>query len=145
MLDKEFITRKIKLIQEDLAKLESLGNFTLDEIVSDYVKMGALERYLEKIINRAIDINQHLIAELGEGNEPVRGYEDTFYAVAKLGVYPEDFAKEIAPSAGLRNRLIHEYNNTKEEIVYASVSDAISQYAKYCDFILKFLNKNSSK
>lgn len=147
MLDKEFITRKIKLIQEDLAKLESLGNFTLDEIVSDYVKMGALERYLEKIINRAIDINQHLITELGEGNEPVRGYEDTFYAVAKLGVYPEDFAKEIAPSAGLRNRLIHEYNNTKEEIVYASVSDAISQYAKYCDYVLKFLdlNKDSSK
>jgi len=98
MLDKEFITRKIKLIQEDLAKLESLGSFTFD-------------------------------------------------AVAKLGVYSEDFAKEIAPSAGLRNRLIHEYNNTKDEIVYASVSNAIGQYAKYCDYVLKFLNlnKNSSK
>ena len=44
-------------------------------------------------------------------------------------------------------KLIHEYNNTKDEIVYASVSDEIGQYAKYCDYVLKFLNlnKNSSK
>ena len=83
-----------------------------------------------------------MISELAKGSEPLRGYEDTFYIMAKLGVYPEGFAKEIAPSAGLRNRLIHEYNNTKDEIVYASVSDAIGQYAKYCDYILKFLNLN---
>lgn len=36
---------------------------------------------------------------------------------------------------------------TKDEIVYASVSGAIGQYAKYCDYVLKFLNlnKDSSK
>jgi len=34
---------------------------------------------------------------------------------------------------------------TKDEIVYTSVSDAIGQYAKYCDYVLKFFNKDSSK
>jgi len=58
-----------------------------------------------------------------------------------LGVYQENFAKKIAPSAGLRNRLVHEYNDTKEEIIYQSVGEAISQYAKYCRCILKFLSK----
>lgn len=143
MLDKEFVIRKVKLIQEELSKLEVLEEFSFDEITKDGVKMAAVERYLEKIVMRAIDINQHIISELGKGNEPLRGYEDTFYALAKIGVYGEDFAKEIAPSAGLRNRLVHEYNSTKEEIVYDSVSDALKQYVKYCDSILKFINSNS--
>ncbi|MBU2563342.1 MAG: DUF86 domain-containing protein [Actinobacteria bacterium] len=39
----------------------------------------------------------------------------------------------------MRNRLVHEYNDTKDEIIYRSVEDAIRQYVKYCDFILKFI------
>jgi len=139
MLDKEFITRKVKLIQEELGNLESLKGFSFDKISSEGVKMAAVERYLEKVIMRAIDINQHIVLELGKGNESLKGYEDTFYALAKIGVYPEDFAKQIAPSAGLRNRLVHEYNSTKQEIIYDSVSDAITQYVKYCDYVLKFI------
>ena len=145
MLDKNFVSRKIKLIQEDLSRLEDLGKYSFSEIAADFVKMGAVERLLEKIIMRAIDINQHLIAELGKGNERVRGYEDTFIVLADFNIYPRNFAQKIAPSAGLRNRLIHEYNDTKAEIIYKSVAEAISQYAKYCDYILKFLSKISSK
>jgi len=145
MLDPGFVRRKIKLIQEELGKLEGLNRYSFEEIRADFMKMSAVERLLEKIIMRAIDINQHLIAELGRGDEKIRGYEDTFYALAKLGIYSQDFAEKIAPSAGLRNRLVHEYNDTKEEIIYKSVTQAISQYAKYCDYILKFLTKTSSK
>ena len=90
---------------------------------------------------RAIDINQHIVAEVGRGDEHINGYEDTFYVLSDLEIYSMEFAKKIAPSAGLRNRLVHEYNNTKEEIVYKSVGDAISQYVKYCGYILKFIEK----
>jgi len=31
---------------------------------------------------RAIDLNQHIIAEIGHGDEKIRGYEDTFYALS---------------------------------------------------------------
>ncbi|MCD4670646.1 MAG: DUF86 domain-containing protein [Actinomycetia bacterium] len=139
MLDRNFIKRKIKLIQEELSRLEDLSHYTFEEIKDDFTRMYAVERALEKIIMRAIDINQHIIAETGKGDESIRGYEDTFYALFKPGIYPEDFAKEIAPSAGLRNRLVHEYNDTKDEIIYRSVEDAIRQYAKYCNFILKYI------
>jgi len=142
MLDTVFITRKIKLIQEEISKLEDLSQYTFAEISEDFLKRYSVERALEKIIMRAIDVNQHIISEIGTGAEIIRGYEDTFYALSKLGLYKENFAKEIAPSAGLRNRIVHEYNDTKDEIIYESVKDAISQYAKYCKFILNFLKKN---
>jgi uncharacterized protein YutE (UPF0331/DUF86 family) len=140
-VDIHFIRRKIKLIQEDLSELDHLARYSFDEISKDRIKFLAVERLLEKIIMRAIDINQHLIAELGKGDERVRGYEDTFYMLFQLGIYSEEFAKQIAPSAGLRNRLVHEYNNTRQDIIYKSVSEAITQYVKYCDSILKFIEK----
>jgi len=139
MLDKNFIRRKIKLIHEDLRRLEKLSKYSLSEITADFVKMGAVERLLEKIIMRAIDINQHLIAELGKGTERIRGYEDTFHTLAELGVYPKNFAQKIAPSAGLRNRLVHEYNDTQEEIICQSIPQAINQYAEYCRYIINSL------
>jgi uncharacterized protein YutE (UPF0331/DUF86 family) len=140
-IDIHFIRRKIKLIQEDLSELDNLAHYSFDEIFKDHIKYLAAERLLEKIIMRAIDINQHMIAELGRGDEQVRGYEDTFYILSQLGIYGEEFAKQIAPSAGLRNRLVHEYNNTRQDIIYKSVNEAVAQYVRYCDSILKFIEK----
>ena len=140
-IDTHFIRRKIKLIQEDLSELDALAHYSFDEITKDHIKYLAVERLLEKIIMRAIDINQHMIAELGKGDEQVRGYEDTFYILSQLGIYSEEFARQIAPSAGLRNRLVHEYNDTRQEIIYKSIGEAIGQYVKYCDSILKFIEK----
>ncbi len=143
MLNKDFIVRKIKLIQEDLSRLEPLGHFSLEALDKDSVSYAATERLLERIVTRAIDINRHLIAELGAGNEKVRTYEDTFRTLAELNVYPSDFADEIAPSAGLRNVLVHEYDDVDLKKIYVSVGKALTQYAKYCNFLLEFLNKNT--
>lgn len=138
-IDNKFILRKIKLIQEDLSRLEKLSGYTFEQMTDDDVKLSAAERYLERIIMRAIDVNQHVISTLARGDERVRGYEDTFYVLAELGVYDQTFAKQIAPSAGLRNRLVHEYNDTEEAIIYRSIGDALKDYASYCNYVLNFL------
>ncbi|MBI2426978.1 MAG: DUF86 domain-containing protein [Candidatus Kerfeldbacteria bacterium] len=139
MLDHEFLQRKVKLIQEDLNTLEQFKDFTFDELAKDSIMFSATERYLERIVTRAIDINRHVLAELGTGAESARTYEDTFLELAKLKVYPENFAKEIAPSAGLRNVLVHEYDEVDKRLVYESVGKALAQYARYCEYVLKLV------
>lgn len=141
MINRDFIQRKIKLIQEDLAKLEPIAQYTFDQVSKDPMKYGAAERYLERIITRAIDINRHCIAELGKGSEEVRTYEDTFLRMADLKVYPEKFARVIAPSAGLRNVLVHEYDTVNPKLVFQSVEHALKQYAKYCNYLLKLIKR----
>lgn len=64
MIKIDLIKRKASLIQDDLGKLTSLAHFSLQEIVSDFLRQAALERLLERIISRAIDINEHIIAEI---------------------------------------------------------------------------------
>lgn len=143
MLNQEFLIRKIKLIQEDLSHLEPVSKFSFNDIVSDPIKQSAVERYLERIVTRAIDINRHLIAEFGQGNEITRSYEDTFLRLADLKVLSNELAQKIAPSAGLRNVLVHEYDEVDPKLVYESIGEAINQYGEYCAAILKFVDQKA--
>jgi len=71
--------------------------------------------------------------------EVPKTYRETFLLLEDLKILPRDFAEEISKSAGLRNVIVHEYNNLDKVIIYKKVGDAINQYVKYCDYILKFL------
>lgn len=141
MLRYDFIKRKIDLIIDDLLKLSSYKKYSLNEIASDFQIFSVVERLLEKIIMRAIDINEHIIAELSQGNEKRPSYKETFLLLAALKIYTASFAEKISASAGLRNALIHDYDDVKIEDVYYSINDALKQYKKYCDYILKFIDK----
>jgi len=141
MVDKKFVKRKISLIQDELANLEKLSGYSLDEIAADFMKLNSLERILEKIIARAIDINQHLLAELaGKNIEAPKTYKETFLLLSKLDIYSDDFGKRIAKSVGTRNILVHEYDKVDYSQIYSSIDDCLKDYHKYCEFILDFLN-----
>lgn len=139
MTDKDFIREKINLITRDLERLKIFSDMTFDEIVKDYIKYAAVKNFLMEIIGRGIDINEHLIANLSapEMDAP-KTYKDTFLRLAKFNILPADFAQEISKSAGFRNAIVHEYNDITKNDVYKTIGEAIRQYTKYCDHILKF-------
>jgi len=142
MLDKDFIKIKIEYIQRDLNRLEPMAKLTINEVAQNDIQYAALKNFLMEIIGRAIDINEHIIAE--KGSEKLKAplkYRETFLNLGEMGVLPEDFAREIAKSAGFRNAIVHNYNNIDKYIVYKSVRDAISQYAQYCNYILNFIKE----
>ena len=95
MIRKDFVKRKISLIQDDLAHLIQFSKYTFDEIVQDFVKQAAMERMLERIIMRAVDINQHLIAELAaKDTSPPKDYKETFLRLADFGICPKALLRE---------------------------------------------------
>ena len=144
MLDEVFVRRKITLITEDLAKLAYFRESSLEELSRDWVKWSALERVLMKVIGRAIDINQHLIAEMaGPGVTAPRNYQATFLRLSSLGIVPPEFAERISRSAVFRNAIVHEYNNVDHELVFATVGEAVADYAEYCQRILEFLERTA--
>lgn len=142
MLDKKFVVHKIELIREGLTKLKFFKDLTFEEIAKDWLKYHALKNIFMEMIGRALDINQHFIAELAPPEmEAPLDYTQTFLKLWELEILPKEFVKEIAKSAGFRNAIVHGYNQLDKHIVYKTVSEAISQYTKYCDYILKFLKK----
>ncbi len=91
MLRREFVERELQLIPEDVGRLTEFRDISYDQLIEDPVRQAAIERMLERIILRAIDVNEHLIAALATGAEHKTTrltYRDTFLKLADPGVCP---------------------------------------------------------
>ncbi len=142
MIDKTLIIRKINLISEDLRSLKPLAELSLEAYKEDPVNEVLAERYLERMIGRMIDINYHLITELD--NPPPKDYFESFTTLGRLKILAPNFAGQIAQSAGLRNRITHEYDEIDEEKIYEGIKMAVRDMPDYLDAIYKFIQGPSS-
>ncbi len=143
MLNKDFVRRKINLIEEELARLVEFSQYSFSEIAADYKKQAVVERLLERIIMRAIDMNEHIISELATENIKIpKTYKDTFLRLADFNICPKDFVEGISKSVGTRNILVHEYDEIDYSKIYSSITDCLKDYHQYCEYILEFLEKN---
>ncbi len=142
MLDYTLIKRKLALSEEELQKLTPYRNMTLEQAAGDFLTQAAVERVLEKVITRGIDINRHIIGAIGTHLRAPRKNRETFLHLAELALYPREFAEKIAPSAGFRNALVHDYNNLDEATRNTKIGDAIKMYTDYAKYILDFLDQH---
>jgi uncharacterized protein YutE (UPF0331/DUF86 family) len=138
MIDPELITRKLALIAEDLSSARELARRSLAEHLESSTSEVLAERFLERMIGRMIDVNYHLLTESGQ--PPPRDYFQSFVDLARLGVLDSEFARRLAACAGLRNRLVHEYDELDPEKVYEALGTAISDVPEYLDRVRAFLD-----
>ena len=138
-IDKILINRKITLIAEDLLNLKSISKLDYSGYINDYKNEILAERYLERIIGRMIDINYHIIVE--RAFPPPKDYYASFIQLGKLKILPVKLAEKLSKSAGLRNRLAHEYNGIDEKKVYQAVKECFADIPKYLKLIEKFITR----
>jgi uncharacterized protein YutE (UPF0331/DUF86 family) len=144
VLRPEFVERKLQLIVDDLGQLLAFRDTSYGDLVADPIRLAAVERIVERMVQRAIDVNEHLISTLSTGEEARTTrvtYPETFLRLADLGVYDADFAQRIARSAGLRNILVHEYNDIDHRILHQAIPDALEQYHAYVNAVRAFLER----
>ena len=139
MIDRELVTRKMILVTEDLRRLESLAAKGRNEYLASETDEALAERYLERMIGRMIDVNFHLLTESGEA--PPRDYYESFLALARIGVVDPVFARRLAPCAGLRNRIVHEYDAIDAGRVYDALGSALTDVPGYLAKVQAFLEK----
>ncbi|MBI4540505.1 MAG: DUF86 domain-containing protein [Gemmatimonadetes bacterium] len=148
MLRPEFVERKLQLIAEDLSRLTQFRDESYESLVADPLRLAAVERILERIVLRAIDVNEHIISELATGAEEKTtrlSYRDTFWKLVDYEVYSNEFAERIAPSVGLRNILVHEYNDVDHRIVHGAIRTTLEQYAAYVGAVLRFMDARATR
>jgi uncharacterized protein YutE (UPF0331/DUF86 family) len=135
MIDRELVTRKMVLIAQDLPEVEKLAERPRDEYLASPTDEVLAERYLE----RMIDVNFHLLTESGE--PPPRDYYQSFVDLGRLGALDPGFARRVASAAGLRNRLVHEYDELVPVKVHEALSTAVAEVAEYLDQLRRFLDR----
>lgn len=137
-VEKEVVRRKLAIIVENLKTLEPIKNRTLEQYASDVYKRKATERLLQELIEAAIDINTHIIVQAH--NTIVDDYYESFIKMGDLKVIPVELAKELAPSAGLRDVLVHEYDALNNSIVLEAVKVAGNIYPQYINSVENFIS-----
>ena len=136
MIDRELVTRKMTLVVQDLRRLELLAAKGRDAYLASEVDETLAERYLERMIGRMIDVNYHLLTESGEA--PPSDYHESFLALARLGVLEPAFARRLAPRAGLRNRIVHEYDTLDPGRVFDALAAALTDVPAYLAAVKRF-------
>jgi uncharacterized protein YutE (UPF0331/DUF86 family) len=134
------IRRKLGYITDALTALRPLSALSLEEYRRRLYERKAAERLLQEAIEAALDINAHLIAEHGAAIP--EDYYGGFLALGTLHVVPEQLARELAPSTGLRNRLVHEYEAIDDAKVLASIGSMLKLYPRFVEAIEAFLSRS---
>ena len=141
MIDRDLVTRKIALIIDDLRAAGSIAQKPLDDYLASATDELVTERYLERMIGRMIDINYHLVTEAGHA--PPRDYYESFTQLAKLGILLPAFASQIAACAGLRNRIVHEYDEIDPRRVYEGLQAAVRDIPEYLRRVHEHLERTA--
>ena len=141
MIDPVLVGRKALLITRDLADLAPLSRKPLAEYLTDPRDELVAERLLERIIGRMIDVNYHLLIETD--HPPPADYYASFTQLAALGVYDMEFGRRIAACTGLRNRIVHEYDEVDPNRVYEALSSAIQDVPAYLRAVEAYVQRVS--
>lgn len=132
------IERRLDELNERLARLTPLKDKPRHEFDQDPYLRDIVERNLEIAAQCCIDIS-HRIISLEQAQKPSDYYE-AILSMGELGVLPPDFARNLAPIAGFRNILIHEYLSVDWDYVYRYLQN-LGDLERFADLIREWLTQ----
>jgi uncharacterized protein YutE (UPF0331/DUF86 family) len=121
----EVVVRKLDTLRSLLAELEKHAGATADEIRQDPYRV---ERLLELLVTAAADLLSHLLAERGE--QPGT-YREIFRRAGEQGLIAAELAERLEKAAGMRNVLVHLYEDIDYQVVADSVERALADFDEF--------------
>ena len=141
-VDIEVVLRKLKKIKRYLSQLQNKVQLSKDAFTADFEQQLIVERLLHLLIEAAVDINAHILAR--NNQPPADTYRDSFIKLGEIGIISPQLAKQLAPAAGLRNRLVHDYDDIDVTVVYQAIPFALELLPQYVESVQAYLEKVSA-
>ena len=123
-LEKAVLNWKLRHLDELLELLEAEAGTPLESYLQDRRQQLLVERLLHLSVEAASDLLEHLLVQ-GFGSTP-QSYAETFLQAGQHGLIPVDLAQQLVPAAGLRNRLVHDYEAIDPRRVHAAIPIALA-------------------
>lgn len=137
-VDADILRRKLAIIQRAVVALEPIGADTLAAYRADLIRRKAAERLLQESVESAVDIGVHILAREGRA-VPAHAFS-TFAALADAGILDAELAGQLAPATGLRNRLVHAYDEIDDAIVHGAIATACAILQRFVAAIVAHLD-----
>lgn len=137
-IERSLLERKLGQIAERLGHIERYVREGFDVYAAQFERRKAAEKILQELIEAAIDVNTHILVQL-DGVAP-SDYHQSFTELGKRGRLPLSMAERLAPAAGLRNRLVHQYAEIDDRKVFDAMGLAVEVFPAYVAAIRKLLD-----
>lgn len=121
----EVLLRKLTYLRQLLIDLAPFEGATLAKVQAEHYK---LERLFELLVITASDILFHELAELGLSPD---SYRHAFNLAAEQGLLPPDLAGRLQLAAGMRNVIVHLYQDIDYAILQDSISPALQDFGQF--------------
>ncbi|MFA4844120.1 MAG: DUF86 domain-containing protein [Candidatus Margulisiibacteriota bacterium] len=137
-LDRDIIDVRISKVRTAAIRLCRFKNMSLEEFTGNSDNLDIAERNLEIAIEAMLDIGNHVIAVMGF--EKPENYYDIFIILGKNNILQKDFAERIAPLAGLRNRIVHDYTTIDHELILKNIKEKLPDFEEFSKQILGIIS-----
>lgn len=137
--EKQTIERKIEKIYQDLTDLELYKNLSLENYIEDRRRKKEIERTIELILGRVIDINYHILTTVF--NVVPKDIYESFVEIGKKLEFDTSVLSDLPDASGTRNALAHEYDKIDDSLIYQALQKTFIQIPVYLNYIGEFLEK----
>lgn len=143
MINIQLLEKKLQLLVEYLDELRPIARtMPLDEILQDNFKYHTAERVFQLVVDTIVDINIHIIKE--SITAAPDDLQSTFFTLADHAILPHDFAGKIAPTVGLRNRVVHRYESLQRKMFIELLKEDFSDFELYLSLIQAYVEKQKN-
>lgn len=133
-LELAVVQRKLTHLKELLELLRGESTTPLTAYLQDRRQQLLVERLLHLSVEAASDLLEHLLVE--ELNKKPQTYADTFLLAGQNGLIPMELAQRLIPAAGLRNRLVHDYEAIDPSRVHTAMSVALQDLTELQEVLI---------
>lgn len=137
MVRPEVIKRRLQKIDEYLSILKGLQKYSYDEFIKEPEHYGAVERFLQLLIESLNDLGNHIIADLDLGK--VNWHRDIPAILAEKNYIDSALEEKWIQMIGFRNTLVHDYLDIDREIVYQVLHNNLVDIEKLKKVFAQFL------
>lgn len=138
-LDRDIVAQRLEPLDRAVDKLSTHRGLPRADLEADLELTWMVQRGLLTCIQAVLDVSSHLVAALGAPTPS--DYRGSIIAVGRLGVVPPQLAERMAPMAGFRNVLVHEYAAVDLEIVSSAINERLGDFREFVRHVVTFLQE----
>jgi len=136
--DTERIRRKIAYIHQQVSSIKNIiATYSRRDIIEDSLKLSAIKYLLQTSIEAMIDIAYHITAK--KFNYPPCDARDAFKMLNTKGIIPSSDFVTYSAMIGLRNRLVHGYDDVSPEVLYDIITEQLDDFEKFISSIIPLI------
>ena len=141
MVDREIFSRRLEALHGYLTKLRAFRDAAEDEFVREPALHDLAERYLHLVVEAALDLANHYIADRALPAPDTN--RDTFTVLERAGELAPDLADRMRGWAGFRNILVHQYVDIDHGVAYRAIRDELVDLEQFASWAVARLHEES--